>query len=189
MAAILNLQIQQGTSFETEVTIEESSGVPLDLSGFTLRSEMRKHYTSANTTATFVASTLAPVAGKLTLGLTAATTAAIKAGRYLYDVEIVSAGTEDGLQTITITDGGTGYTNATVAITGGGGSGATATAVPVNGAIDSIVVTAPGTGYTSDPLITITGNGASATATAVRGGKVSRVVEGICTVSPEITKS
>jgi hypothetical protein len=66
---------------------------------------------------------------------------------------------------VTVTAGGTGYTNgAAVAatISGGGGTGATATALVVGGVIQSITVTNPGAGYTSDPTVTVaTGTGAT----------------------------
>jgi len=56
----------------------------------------------------------------------------------------------------TITDGGSGYTNApTVTISGGGGSGATAIALVENGAVTKITIQNPGTGYTSVPTLTI----------------------------------
>ncbi len=56
-----------------------------------------------------------------------------------------------------------------VDITGGGGTGATASATvdPLSGAITAISVTNPGTGYTSAPVVSITGLGADAAAVAV----------------------
>ena len=56
---------------------------------------------------------------------------------------------------------GTGGPNGTQAlvITGGGGTGATATAVVAAGAVTAINVTNGGSGYTSNPTITITGGG------------------------------
>ncbi len=69
---------------------------------------------------------------------------------------------------ITVTDGGSGYTAPTVDITGGGGTGATATATVSDGVITDITVTNPGTGFTSAPTITINdpaGTGATAVAT------------------------
>jgi formylglycine-generating enzyme required for sulfatase activity len=64
----------------------------------------------------------------------------------------------------TITNGGSGYTTATVAITGAGGtgSGATATATITAGAITGITLTNAGTGYLSPITVTISGNGSGA---------------------------
>ena len=74
--------------------------------------------------------------------------------------------TASTVSTISVSDGGSGYTMATVAIAGGGGTGATATATISGGAITGINVTAVGSGFTSTPTVTITGNGAGATAYA-----------------------
>jgi len=61
---------------------------------------------------------------------------------------------------ITITNGGTGYTSApTVTFSGGGGSGATGVANLTAGAVSSITITSTGSGYTSAPTITLTGGG------------------------------
>lgn len=67
----------------------------------------------------------------------------------------------------TITNGGSGYTTATVAFSGvsGSGSGATATATITGGAITAIALTNAGTGYLSPVTVTITGDGSGATAT------------------------
>jgi hypothetical protein len=73
-----------------------------------------------------------------------------------------------GIKSITVTNGGSGYTSApTVTISGGGGSGATATAVITAGAVTQINLDRDATGvtffnngkYTSAPTITITGGG------------------------------
>ncbi len=57
---------------------------------------------------------------------------------------------------ITVVNGGSGYTGApTVTITGGGGSGATATASVSGGAVTGITVKNAGLGYTSPPTVTI----------------------------------
>lgn len=81
-----------------------------------------------------------------------------------------------GVQTITIDAGGTGYTAATVAISAGGGIGATAEAVITGGVITAIKVTRAGTGYTGTPTVTITGDGTGAAATATVGAVANPVV-------------
>jgi len=74
------------------------------------------------------------------------------------------------VKSITVTNGGTGYFSGTptIEITGGGGTGATATATVSSGAVTSFTITNKGTGYTSVPTVTITGGGGSgAVGTAV----------------------
>jgi hypothetical protein len=83
--------------------------------------------------------------------------------------------TTTGIGTISLTNGGTGYTSTpTVTISGGGGNGATATATITNGVVTSIQITNEGTGYTSAPTVTISnggGSGAKAVATMAAGGE------------------
>lgn len=79
---------------------------------------------------------------------------------------VVKAAAQGGtIDSVQVTEPGTGYTNATVAITGDG-VGATATAVVLGGQVIRINVTNPGTGY-SFANATITGDGVGATAEAV----------------------
>jgi hypothetical protein len=77
---------------------------------------------------------------------------------------------ETGLEVdkVTVTAGGTGYTQDTVSVafSGGGGSGAAAEAIVQNGAVIAIWMTVDGTGYTSAPTVTISDSGAGAGATA-----------------------
>ena len=73
---------------------------------------------------------------------------------------------------VTITNGGTGYTNPTLVFTGGGGTGAvgTITADATDGIVQPTVnMTNTGTGYTSTPTVTVKDGGSTgynATATA-----------------------
>ena len=60
---------------------------------------------------------------------------------------------DDVVTDIPIDNVGSGYTEATVEITGGGGTGATATAEIVGGEVVDIVITDSGSGYTSAPTI------------------------------------
>lgn len=73
-----------------------------------------------------------------------------------------------GIEGVSITAGGSGYTGITVGFTGGGGSGAAATATITGGVLTGITITNSGTGYTSTPAVTLTptvgGSGATATA-------------------------
>jgi len=82
---------------------------------------------------------------------------------------------EGSLSAISLTSGGTGYTSApVVALTGGGGTGATATAIVSGGAVTGFIITNLGSGYTSAPSIAFTGGGGGtgAAAAAVVGSEV-----------------
>jgi len=78
------------------------------------------------------------------------------------DVVITNSGkgySPNEIAIIQIVDGGLGYSNGSVAFSGGGGTGATATALTdSSGNVQSITFTNRGTGYTSTPTVTPSGS-------------------------------
>ncbi|MDD1966946.1 phage tail protein [Pseudomonas putida] len=78
-------------------------------------------------------------------------------------------GAAGALAAVVLNSAGTGYTTApTVAIAGGGGSGATATAQIADGKVTGFTITNAGAGYTSTPTVTLTGgSGTGASARAI----------------------
>ena len=88
MATISNIFIDQGATFSTTVTIEDGTGSPLDLTGYTALAQIRKTYQS--TTATDFTSTFDAdrTTGLITISLTNTQTAALEEGRYVYDLLI-----------------------------------------------------------------------------------------------------
>lgn len=73
-----------------------------------------------------------------------------------------------GIETFTISSGGSGYTSApTISFTGGGGSSAAATATVTDGAVSAITITNKGFGYTSAPTVVFTGGGGTGAAATV----------------------
>ena len=87
------------------------------------------------------------------------------------DTSVTKFGMIDSIQ---VTNGGTGYTSATVSITSTTGKDATAIVVISNGSISAINVTNPGTGY-QDATVIITGDGSDATATATLINDIDKV--------------
>ena len=89
MATVQNITIDQGTTFSLTITLTNDDGTAKDLSSYAASAQMRKSYY----TSTYTAFTTAKVdlTGELTISLTAAQTTAIKAGRYVYDIEIASS--------------------------------------------------------------------------------------------------
>jgi len=68
----------------------------------------------------------------------------------------------DAVSSVTVINGGRGYTTApSVSFVGGGGSGAAGTATVSNGVVTGITVDSPGSGYTSAPFVSISPVGAS----------------------------
>lgn len=85
MAAKVNIVIDQGTTFNTTYTIHNNADEPIDFTGYTANSQIRKSYSSSN--AITFAVTLNTV-GEVLLSMNAATSGTITAGRYVYDVEV-----------------------------------------------------------------------------------------------------
>jgi hypothetical protein len=86
-AGYSELFMEQGADFNASITLDDVGGVAFNLTTYTASSQMRKSYFSSNAAATFVVSTgNDPTLGVVTLSLSAANTANIAYGRYVYDV-------------------------------------------------------------------------------------------------------
>ncbi len=89
--AILNLQIDQGSTFSKQITVYQTDGITVqNLTGYTVASQVRKNYTSTNFV-TINATNNDPTNGVIVMSLTATQTAGMKAGRYVYDLQITAA--------------------------------------------------------------------------------------------------
>lgn len=92
MAAISNLTIDQGTTYSITITVTDDTGSARNLTGYTGRAQLRRsYYTTTNTSFTVTIDN--PGEGEIDLSLTAANTSALKAGRYVYDLELVQDNT------------------------------------------------------------------------------------------------
>jgi hypothetical protein len=91
MASKANLVIDQGASFTTTISLTDEYGNATDLTGYTGESVIKKWYTSTSSVPFAVA--LTGTTGQVTLTLTAAQTAALDYGRYVYDVNLTLGST------------------------------------------------------------------------------------------------
>tara|TARA_Y100001935_G_scaffold237245_1_gene222591 strand:+ start:1135 stop:1467 length:333 start_codon:yes stop_codon:yes gene_type:complete len=91
MASISNIFIDQGATFTTTVTVTDSSGSAVNLSGYSVAAQIRKTFLSASATA-FTASISNASSGEITISLSPTQTAALEAGRFVYDVVITASG-------------------------------------------------------------------------------------------------
>lgn len=92
MAVYSNLTVDQGADFSIGVDVADTDGNALNLTGYTAAGQIRKTY-SSTTAVDFTVSVRSPAtAGILDVSLTNAQTNAMKAGRYVYDIEITSSG-------------------------------------------------------------------------------------------------
>ena len=81
------MYIDQGTTFSLPVIVSDQNGDPKDLTDYTVAAQMRRSYYTS-TAIDFTAEISLPEDGEVTISLTAEETSAIKAGRYVYDIEI-----------------------------------------------------------------------------------------------------
>lgn len=89
MSIKANIVIDQGSTFQTSINVTDENDEIVNLTGYTAQAQMRKHYT-ASLSYNFVTS-ISPALGIVTLSMTANTTNAIAAGRYVYDCELTDS--------------------------------------------------------------------------------------------------
>ena len=90
MAIYSNFTIDQGSNFTADIDVTDSDGDALNLTGYSSGGQIRKSYSSTTYTA-FTASISSVIGGTVRIALSAVQTGALKAGSYVYDVEITSA--------------------------------------------------------------------------------------------------
>ena len=86
-----NITIRTGEYFSRDFYLDNLDGSSLDLTGYSGSSQIRKHQESLNPTATFLLSFVDRSNGRIRLSLSAATTATLKPGRYVYDILFTDA--------------------------------------------------------------------------------------------------
>lgn len=92
MATVSNLSIDQGTTYTITIGVTDTTGSARNLTGYTGRAQLRRSYYT-NTNTAFTVAINNPAEGEIELSLTAANTSLLKAGRYVYDLELVNNST------------------------------------------------------------------------------------------------
>jgi hypothetical protein len=90
MAIKANIIIDQGTDFAAVIDLQTTSSAPFNLIGHTVAAQMRKNYSSS--TATTFNCSHNGADGQISITLGKAVTTVLEPGRYLYDIEITTAG-------------------------------------------------------------------------------------------------
>ena len=89
---VSNLVVNSGTDFNQIFTLQSSSSnSALNLNGYSVKAQMRKHAGSTGVT-TFTSSIYDANYGKIQIGLSTTSTSSLKPGRYCYDV-LLDSGT------------------------------------------------------------------------------------------------
>jgi hypothetical protein len=106
-AGTLNLTIEQGAYFEADLALTDNETVPspIDLTGVTVRAQIREKTSSSTIAASFTCVVTDDVGGLINISMSATTTAAIAAAvqptagtktnrLYLWDLELVYSATK-----------------------------------------------------------------------------------------------
>mgnify|MGYP000857269973 FL=1 len=91
MAQYEEITIDQGTDVAIQLELVDNAGAAKSLLGHSVSAKMKKNYNSTDSSDILTFSTIVATpstAGICTLSLTNSQTDALKAGRYVYDVEI-----------------------------------------------------------------------------------------------------
>lgn len=89
MAAYSEITLEQHANFSTTVTVEDTQGDAINLTNYSVSSQMRKSYYSTTATSFNVFVSNAST-GEITMRMTSANTANLTPGRYVYDLVITS---------------------------------------------------------------------------------------------------
>lgn len=91
-----NFYINQGTDLSVPIVLTDSTGAPVDLSGYSASMQIRTNVNSSTALDTLTTEnsriTMDPTSGKLTLIFPNSITEAYPAQKVVYDIEITSAG-------------------------------------------------------------------------------------------------
>lgn len=107
MAGYAELIVDKGTTFNSVITIaDETTGLAVNVSGYTFNSQVRKSYYSVNSTATLVCTINDASNGNISISMSNTVTGSISPGRYVYDVRMVDKNgavtrVVEGIMTIT----------------------------------------------------------------------------------------
>jgi len=90
VAAYLEISIEQGANLTSVVTVNDAQGDAVNLTTYSASSQLRKSYYSSSAN-TLTATVTGNANGQITLTMTAANTALLTPGRYVYDLVITNS--------------------------------------------------------------------------------------------------
>lgn len=82
------LTVDQGSTFESTIDLVTDDGAVINVAGYVFSGQIRKSYYSSNATANLTLTIVDAANGNVKVSISAANTANIKAGRYLYDIKM-----------------------------------------------------------------------------------------------------
>jgi len=91
-AGYQDIFMEQGVTYVNQITLDDVTGSPYNLTGFTVKSQAKKSYYSANPTIVFNATVYDANNGIIQLSANTAVTANVPPGKLVYDVVIMDTG-------------------------------------------------------------------------------------------------
>lgn len=89
MPAYVELYIDQGSNFNNIINLtNDVTNAPINVAGYTITSQLRRSHYSANASANISCTVTDMANGEITLSMTAANTAVLRQGRYVFDVRM-----------------------------------------------------------------------------------------------------
>lgn len=88
-----NILIECGATFAKTLTLKDSTGDPINLTGKTFASKIRRRPTDTTAAATFTLTVINAAAGTISWQMSATTTAGILAEPHYYDLEMTDGAT------------------------------------------------------------------------------------------------
>lgn len=96
LAGLLDIEIEQGATFELVFIYQDEAGNPIDLTGMTARMQLRRTYNSPDALLSLTNANgriiFDPFAGKITLSVSATDTTPLT-GSGVYDLELIDGST------------------------------------------------------------------------------------------------
>ena len=86
-----NITINTGEYFSRDFYLDNVDGTPLDLTGYTGASQVRKHPESVNATVNFNVGFIDRTNGRIRISLSSNVSASIKPGRYVWDIMLTDS--------------------------------------------------------------------------------------------------
>lgn len=87
MAAYVELTIEQGANFTTQVVVKDENNNPINLTGYSAAAQLRRSHYSVSAT-NFEVELTEPVSGQITLSLDYSVTANLIPGKMVHDLLI-----------------------------------------------------------------------------------------------------
>ena len=90
-----DFEITKGSSFGVSLTVKDFEGIPLNLSGYNVRSTLRHRFGETGKLTDFFVSILTPESGLIFMSLSPATTINLPITQGVYDVEVYNGNETD----------------------------------------------------------------------------------------------